>query len=173
MTAIYIKNRLPSPKCQDQTPFEIVNGFRPSVKHMRVFGCRTFVLTPKEKRSKWDPKAREGRFMGYEEVSKAYRVYDIEADQVVISRDVTFDEPTFGFSPTLPQEIVDDTALDVESMNISDEPHPMEFKQIGKRKSRSNSQEQALQRTLPERRGTGFEEASAPDDFETHQAKRR
>uniref|UniRef100_A0AAV1VMW5 Reverse transcriptase Ty1/copia-type domain-containing protein n=1 Tax=Peronospora matthiolae TaxID=2874970 RepID=A0AAV1VMW5_9STRA len=140
---------------------------------MRVFGCRTFVLTPKEKRSKWDPKAREGRFMGYEEVSKAYRVYDIEADQVVISRDVTFDEPTFGFSPTLPQEIVDDTALDIESMNISDEPHPMEFKQIGKRKSRSNSQEQALQRTLPERRGTGFEEASAPDDFETHQAKRR
>uniref|UniRef100_A0AAV1UR66 Integrase catalytic domain-containing protein n=2 Tax=Peronospora matthiolae TaxID=2874970 RepID=A0AAV1UR66_9STRA len=32
MTAIYIKNRLPSPKCQDQTPFEIVNGFRPSEK---------------------------------------------------------------------------------------------------------------------------------------------
>uniref|UniRef100_A0AAV1UXY0 Reverse transcriptase Ty1/copia-type domain-containing protein n=1 Tax=Peronospora matthiolae TaxID=2874970 RepID=A0AAV1UXY0_9STRA len=173
MTAIYIKNRLPSPKCQDQTPFEIVNGFRPSVKHVRVFGCRTFVLTPKEKISKWDPKAREGRFMGYEEVSKAYRVYEIEADQVVISRDVTFDEPTFGFSPTLPQEIVDDTALDIESMNISDEPHPMEFKKTGKRKSRSNSQEQALQRTLPERRGTGFEEASAPDDFETHQAKRR
>uniref|UniRef100_A0AAV1TK40 Retroviral polymerase SH3-like domain-containing protein n=1 Tax=Peronospora matthiolae TaxID=2874970 RepID=A0AAV1TK40_9STRA len=111
--------------------------------------------------------------MGYEEVSKAYRVYDIGADQVVISRDVTFDESTFGFSPMLLQEIVDDTALDIESMNISDEPHPMQFKKIGKRKSRSNSQEQALQRTLPERRGTGFEEASAPDEFETHQAKRR
>ena len=88
MTAIYIKNRLPSSKRQDKTPFEIVNGIRPSVKHMRVFGCRVFVLTPKEKRSKWDPKAREGIFMGYEEVSKAYRVYDIEADRVVISRDV-------------------------------------------------------------------------------------
>uniref|UniRef100_A0AAV1UAN7 Retroviral polymerase SH3-like domain-containing protein n=1 Tax=Peronospora matthiolae TaxID=2874970 RepID=A0AAV1UAN7_9STRA len=173
MAAIYIKNRLPSPKCQDQTPFEIVNGFRPSVKHMRVFGCRTFVLTPKEKRSKWDPKAREGLFMGYEEVSKAYRVYDIEADQVVISRDVTFDESTLGFSPMLPQEIVDDTALDIESMNISDEPHPMQIKQTGKRKSRSNSQEQVLQRTLLERRGTGLEEASAPDDSESHQAKRR
>uniref|UniRef100_A0AAV1TQH0 Retroviral polymerase SH3-like domain-containing protein n=1 Tax=Peronospora matthiolae TaxID=2874970 RepID=A0AAV1TQH0_9STRA len=140
---------------------------------MRVFGCRTFVLTPNEKRSKWDLKAREGLFMRYEEVSKAYRVYDIEADQVVISRDVTFDESTFGFSPTLPQEIVDDTALDIESMNISDEPHPMQFKQTRKRKSRSNSQEQVLRRTLPERRGTGLEEASAPDDFESHQAKRR
>uniref|UniRef100_A0AAV1VG57 Retroviral polymerase SH3-like domain-containing protein n=1 Tax=Peronospora matthiolae TaxID=2874970 RepID=A0AAV1VG57_9STRA len=173
MTAIYIKNRLPSPTCQDQTPFEIVNAFRPSVKHMRVFGCRTFALTPKEKRSKWDPKAREGLLMGYEEVSKAYRVYDIEADQVVISRDATFDESTFGFSPTLPQEMVDDTALYIESMNISDEPHPMQFKQTGKRKIRSNSQEQVLQRTLPERRGTGLEESSAPDDFESHQAKRR
>uniref|UniRef100_A0AAV1UY55 Retroviral polymerase SH3-like domain-containing protein n=1 Tax=Peronospora matthiolae TaxID=2874970 RepID=A0AAV1UY55_9STRA len=162
MTAIYIKNRLPSPKCQDQTPFEIVNGFRPSVKHMRVFGCRTFVLTPKEKRSKWDPKAREGLFMWYEEVSKAYRVYDIEADQVVISRDVTFDESTLGFSPRLPQEIVDDTALDIESMSISDEPHPMQLKQTGKRKSRSNSQEQVLQRTLLERRGTGLEESKCP-----------
>uniref|UniRef100_A0AAV1VDW7 Integrase catalytic domain-containing protein n=1 Tax=Peronospora matthiolae TaxID=2874970 RepID=A0AAV1VDW7_9STRA len=173
MTAIYIKNRLPSPKCQDRTPFEIVNGFRPSVKHMRVFGCRTFVLTPKEKKSKWDPKAREGLFMGYEEVSKAYRVYDIEADQVVISRNVTFDESTLGFSPMLPQEIVDDTALDIESMNISDQPHPMQFKQTGKRKSRSNSQEQVLQQTLLERRGTGLEEASPPDDSESHQAKRR
>uniref|UniRef100_A0AAV1TK72 Integrase catalytic domain-containing protein n=1 Tax=Peronospora matthiolae TaxID=2874970 RepID=A0AAV1TK72_9STRA len=164
MKAIYIKNRLPSPKCQDQTPFEIVNGFRPSVKHMRVFGCRTFVLTPKEKRSKWDPKAREGLFMGYEEVSKAYRVYDIEADQVVISHNATFDESTLGFSPMLPQENVDDTALDIESMIISDEPHPMQFKQNGKRKSRSNSQEQVLQRTLLKSRGAGLEEASTIDD---------
>ncbi|KAG3043677.1 hypothetical protein PI125_g26843 [Phytophthora idaei] len=45
---------------------------------MRVFGCRTYILTPKEKRLKWDPKARAGLFLGYEEVSKAYRLYDIE-----------------------------------------------------------------------------------------------
>ena len=78
MTAIYIKNRLPSPKYHDQTPFEIINKFRLGVKHMRVFGCRAFVLTLKEKRSKWDSKAREGLFIGYEEALKAYRIYDIE-----------------------------------------------------------------------------------------------
>ncbi|POM64564.1 Integrase catalytic core protein [Phytophthora palmivora] len=50
MTAIYIKNRLPSPKSPDKTPFEIVYKSKPSVKHMRVFGCRTYILTPKEKR---------------------------------------------------------------------------------------------------------------------------
>ncbi|KAG2869783.1 hypothetical protein PC114_g27686 [Phytophthora cactorum] len=60
MTAIYVKNRLPSPKIEHKTPFEIVYKSKPSVKHMRVFGCRTYILTPKEKRLKWDPKARTG-----------------------------------------------------------------------------------------------------------------
>ncbi|KAG3006391.1 hypothetical protein PC121_g25435 [Phytophthora cactorum] len=64
MTAIYVKNRLPSPKIEHKS--------KPSVKHMRVFGCRTYILTPKEKRLKWDPKARTGLFLGYEEVSKAW-----------------------------------------------------------------------------------------------------
>ncbi|KAF1332330.1 putative Integrase, partial [Globisporangium splendens] len=96
MTAIYIKNRLPSPKSDTKTPFEMVNKSKPSVKHMRVFGCLAYVLTPKEKRLKWDPKSQPGLFMGYEESSKACRVYDIEGDKVVISRDVNFDEAVIG-----------------------------------------------------------------------------
>ena len=98
MTAIYIKNRLPSPKSDSKTPFEIVNKSKPSVKHMRVFSCLAYVLTPTEKRLKRDPKARPGLFMGYEESSKAYRVYNIEGDKVVISRDVNFDEAVAGGS---------------------------------------------------------------------------
>ena len=77
---------------------------KPSVKHMRVFGCQTYILTPKENRLKWDPKARAGIFLGYEEVSKAYRVYDIEAGQVVVSRDVNFDESTFGLPSPITNE---------------------------------------------------------------------
>ncbi|GMF15362.1 unnamed protein product [Phytophthora fragariaefolia] len=34
MTAIYIKNRLPSPKSPDKTPFEIVYKSNPNVKHL-------------------------------------------------------------------------------------------------------------------------------------------
>ena len=119
MTAIYVKNRLPSPKVAHKTPFEIVYNTKPSVKHMRAFGCQTYVLTPKEKRLKWDPKARAGIFLGYEEVSKAYRVYDIEAGQVVVSRDVNFDESTFGLSLSITDEDADD--LDFESLDLNDE----------------------------------------------------
>ena len=85
MAAIYIKNRLPSPKSETMTPYEMVYDIKPSVKHLRVFGCLAYVLTPKELRRKWYAKARLGLFMGYQESSKAYRVYDIEAGRVVIS----------------------------------------------------------------------------------------
>uniref|UniRef100_A0AAV1U7J4 Uncharacterized protein n=1 Tax=Peronospora matthiolae TaxID=2874970 RepID=A0AAV1U7J4_9STRA len=63
MTAIYIKNRLPSPKIDHKTPFEIVYKSKPGVKRMRVFGCQAYILTPKEKRLKWYTKAREGMLM--------------------------------------------------------------------------------------------------------------
>ncbi|KAG2875237.1 hypothetical protein PC115_g23956 [Phytophthora cactorum] len=162
MTAIYVKNRLPSPKIEHKTPFEIVYKSKPSVKHMRVFGCRTYILTPKEKRLKWDPKARAGIFLGYEEVSKAYRLYDIEAGQVVISRDVNFDESTFGLSPRISDEDVDD--LDVDSLDIDDDgPRQTEYKQTGKRKSRPSDEDEATRRPHTVRHRPGLEEASAPD----------
>src|SRR5687768_3921851 len=39
MTVIYIKNRLPSPKSDTKTSYEIVYKAKPSVKQMRVLGC--------------------------------------------------------------------------------------------------------------------------------------
>ncbi|KAG2879434.1 Retrovirus-related Pol polyprotein from transposon TNT 1-94 [Phytophthora cactorum] len=164
MTAIYVKNRLPSPKIEHKTPFEIVYKSKPSVKHMRVFGCRTYILTPKEKRLKWDPKARAGIFLGYEEVSKAYRLYDIEAGQVVISRDVNFDESAFGLSPPISDEDVDD--LDFDSLDIdtdNDSSRQTEYTQAGKRKSCPSDEDEAARRPRAVRHRPGLEEASAPD----------
>ncbi|GMF41760.1 unnamed protein product [Phytophthora lilii] len=169
MTAIYVKNRLPSPKIPNKTPFEIVYKSKPSVKHMRVLGCRTCILTPKEKRLKWDPKARTGIFLGYEEVSKAYRVYDIEAGQVVISRDVNFDESTSGLSPRISDEDVDDLDFDLLDME-NDGPRQTEYKQAGKRKSRPSDEDEVTRRPRTVRHRPGLEEASAPDDSSSHRA---
>ncbi|KAG6578218.1 Copia protein [Phytophthora cinnamomi] len=160
MTAIYIKNRLPSPKSPDKTPFEIVYKSKPNVKHMRIFGCKAYVLTPKEKRLKWDPKAREGIFMGYEERSKAYRVYDIEAGQVVISRDVTFDESSFDDSKAADGEEVNRLTDVFDDMQVSDDSGTKVFTQAGKRKSRPDNQDRDNVRRP--RRSAGLEEASAP-----------
>uniref|UniRef100_A0AAV1TF83 Integrase catalytic domain-containing protein n=2 Tax=Peronospora matthiolae TaxID=2874970 RepID=A0AAV1TF83_9STRA len=169
MKAIYIKNRLPSPKIDHKTPFEIVYKSKPSVKHMRVFGCRAFILTPREKRLKWDPKAREGIFMGYEEASKAYRVYDIEAGQVVISRDITFDESTFDFSMDRPSDDDEDAQLDLDLLAINeDDVRQTVYKKTGKRKSEARP---GMSRS--DRPRTGLEQASAPEHVSSRHQKRR
>ncbi|KAG2807523.1 Retrovirus-related Pol polyprotein from transposon TNT 1-94 [Phytophthora cactorum] len=138
---------------------------------MRVFGCRTYILTPKEKRLKWDPKAHAGIFLGYEEVSKAYRLYDIEAGQVVISRDVNIDESTFGLSPRISDEDVDDLDFDSLDMDIdNDGSHQTEYTQAGKRKSRPSDEDEAARRPRAVRHRPGLEEASAPNDSSPHRA---
>uniref|UniRef100_H3GC12 Integrase catalytic domain-containing protein n=1 Tax=Phytophthora ramorum TaxID=164328 RepID=H3GC12_PHYRM len=163
MTAIYVKNRLPSPKVEHKTPFEIVYKSKPS----------TYILTPKEKRRKWDPKARAGLFLGYEEVSKAYRLYDIEAGQVVVSRDVNFDELAFGLSTHTSDEDVDDAALDLDALDLDDNdgPHQTSFKQAGKRKYRPSGDDDTARRSRPVRHRAGLEEASAPDVSSSRRAE--
>uniref|UniRef100_A0AAV1VKG7 Reverse transcriptase Ty1/copia-type domain-containing protein n=1 Tax=Peronospora matthiolae TaxID=2874970 RepID=A0AAV1VKG7_9STRA len=136
---------------------------------MRVFGCQAYILTPKEKRLKWDPKARAGLFLGYEEVSKAYRVYDIEAGQVMISRDVNFDESAFGMSMLISDDDVD--GLDFESIDLDDEePRPRHFKQTGKRKAQPSHDNDDASMPRAVRQRPGLEESSAPDDLSSRRA---
>ena len=101
--------------------------------------------------------------MGYEEASKAYRVFDMEAGQVVITRDVNFDESAFGLSPTIPNEVVEGAALDFDLLEIDERPRETDFKLAGKRKDRLRVEEQASRSSSPVRHGAGLEEASAPD----------
>uniref|UniRef100_H3GVG6 Uncharacterized protein n=1 Tax=Phytophthora ramorum TaxID=164328 RepID=H3GVG6_PHYRM len=154
MTAIYVKNRLPSPKVEHKTPFEIVYKSKPSVKHMH-------------------PKARAGLFLGYEEVSKAYRLYDIEAGQVVVSRDVNFDESAFGLSTHISDEDVDDAALDLDALDLDDNDgrRQTSFKQAGKRKSRPSGDDDTARISRPVRHRAGLEEASASDVSSSRRAE--
>ena len=48
----------------------------------------------KEKRTKLDSSEKKGIFVGYYEVSKAFRIYISGFHHIEISRDVTFDEET-------------------------------------------------------------------------------
>src|SRR3984957_14053646 len=76
MTAVYLRNRSPSRSVQRMTPYEAWTGEKPSLSHLKVFGCRAFAHIPDEKRTKLEPKAIECVFVGYSLTSKAYRLYD-------------------------------------------------------------------------------------------------
>eukprot|EP00253_Pinus_taeda_P022311 PITA_22311 len=53
-TACYLVNRLPSSALEDKTPQEVWTGKKPSLSHLRVFGCDAYVNVPKENRTKFD-----------------------------------------------------------------------------------------------------------------------
>ena len=91
-TAIHILNRAPTSALPGKTPFEALTGNKPSCAHLRVFGCQAHVHVPKEHRSKLDSKSVPHIFIGYSNVSKAYRLWDPAARKFTISRDVIFDE---------------------------------------------------------------------------------
>eukprot|EP00253_Pinus_taeda_P035892 PITA_35892 len=47
-TACYLVNRSPSSALEDKTPQEVWPGKKPSLSHLRVFGCDAYVHVPKE-----------------------------------------------------------------------------------------------------------------------------
>ena len=73
---------------------EMFSGKKLEVIHLKIFGCPVFIHIPKEKRNKLDPSGKKGIFVGYYEVSKAFRIYIPGQHHIEISRDVTFDEDT-------------------------------------------------------------------------------
>ena len=91
ITANYIQNRLPIGGC-DKTPYEKWTGNPPNVNHIRTFGCTAYAYVPQQKRQKLDPKSEKLIMVGYSEVSKGYRLLNIETNKITISRDVTFFE---------------------------------------------------------------------------------
>ena len=93
-TAAYIVNRMPDE--DGKSPFYKVFGRHPRIKHMRMFGCRAFVQLERHERSKLDPKARAGIFVGYDASNwRCYRVWDSATRRVRLSVHVSFIEHLF------------------------------------------------------------------------------
>ncbi|RZB68411.1 Retrovirus-related Pol polyprotein from transposon TNT 1-94 [Glycine soja] len=91
-TVVYILNRCPTKSVKDKTPIEAWNGKKPSAKHLRVFGSICYIHIPDVKRHKLEDKTIRGIFLGYSNISKGYRVYNLQTKKLVISRDVEVDE---------------------------------------------------------------------------------
>eukprot|EP00253_Pinus_taeda_P022168 PITA_22168 len=91
-TACYLVNRSPSSALEDKTPQEVWTGKKPSLSHLRVFGCDAYVHVPKEKRTKLDSKSEKCIFIGYKDGLKGYKLWNPVTRKVVYSRDVVFRE---------------------------------------------------------------------------------
>lgn len=92
-TAAYLRNRLPTRANVGQvSPYELWHGRKPSVEHLRIIWSDAYAHVPKSKRSKLAPRAKRLKLIGYHDEKKAYKLWDPVAENIVISRDVVFDE---------------------------------------------------------------------------------
>lgn len=91
-TTVYLLSRIPKKEVKGMTPKQVWSGVKQSVDHFRVFGCVSYAHIPKENRSKLDDKGLKCIFIGYRTENKAYRLYDPIAKNIVISRDLVFNE---------------------------------------------------------------------------------
>jgi hypothetical protein len=90
-TACYISNRIFLCSILHLTSFELHFGHKPSVSHLRSFGCKFFVLKH-ENLDKFESCCSDGILLGYTPHDRSYRVFNLETNTIVESCDVTFDE---------------------------------------------------------------------------------
>ncbi|WVZ92854.1 hypothetical protein U9M48_038890 [Paspalum notatum var. saurae] len=91
-TACYIANRIFLRAFLGKISYELWFGRQPSVKHLRPFGCKCFVLKKAGHMDKFESRCLDGIFLGYSSSSRAFRVSILETRRVKETCEVSFDE---------------------------------------------------------------------------------
>jgi hypothetical protein len=86
--AAYLGNMIPSAE-REHSPFKLYCERKPSLKHIRIFGCKA-----PHQRDKLDEVARLGTFVGYSKMWRAWRVLIDGA--ITESTNIEFDETRKG-----------------------------------------------------------------------------
>ncbi|RVW76960.1 Retrovirus-related Pol polyprotein from transposon TNT 1-94 [Vitis vinifera] len=86
-TAVYILNIVPS-KSIPNTPLELWNGRKPSLRHIRIWGCPAHVL--KGKTGKLEPRSEVCMFVGYPKGTRGGMFYSAQDNKVFVSTNATF-----------------------------------------------------------------------------------
>ena len=91
-TVVFILNRASTKTLKGVMSFEAWYGRKPSVSFLWTFDCIGHVRKTKSVLTKLEDRNTPMVVLGYEEGTKAYRLYDPRGGKVVVSRDVVFDE---------------------------------------------------------------------------------
>jgi hypothetical protein len=73
-TACYLVNRSPSSTLVGKTLHEVWTGKKPSLEHIRLFGCDAYLHVPKENKSKMYKKIEKCIFICYKYGMKGYNI---------------------------------------------------------------------------------------------------
>jgi hypothetical protein len=91
-TTCYVSNRIYLRVYKKKTCYELMHGRTPKVSHFHVLGCKCYILKKGKKLDKFEARSVDGIFFGYASHSRAYRVLNLETNQIVETCEVTFDK---------------------------------------------------------------------------------
>lgn len=88
-TAAYLINRSPASAVDHNVPEQLWLNRNPGYKHLRRFGSIAYVH---QDQGKLKPRALKGVFLGYPQGTKGYKVWLLDEERCVVSRNVVFNE---------------------------------------------------------------------------------
>nr|GEW17429.1 ribonuclease H-like domain, reverse transcriptase, RNA-dependent DNA polymerase [Tanacetum cinerariifolium] len=74
--AIYILNSVPTKVLEDIIPYEAIKRRKPNLENLRVFGCIAYAKVPSQHLIKLDDRSTKMVYLGNEQGSKAFRLFD-------------------------------------------------------------------------------------------------
>ncbi|GKA97218.1 hypothetical protein Tco_0825112 [Tanacetum coccineum] len=89
-------------KRHGKTAYDVFKIQSPDISYFYVFGCPMHIHNHKDHLGKFDEKADDGFFLGYYQVAKAFRVFNIKRQEMEETYHVTFskDDETISQSST-------------------------------------------------------------------------
>ena len=95
LAAAHIRNRIPTSTLNGKTRHEAWYGKKPTIGHIRKWGCKVYRhINKKAGRKKLHKKSMIGFLVGYQG-SNIYRIYHLASKEFKVSRDVIFSEKEF------------------------------------------------------------------------------
>nr|GFB58947.1 retrovirus-related Pol polyprotein from transposon TNT 1-94 [Tanacetum cinerariifolium] len=91
-TACYTQNQSIIILTHGKTPYHIINDRKPSIKHLYIFGCISYLTRDGKNLDKMKEKGDPCILVGYSTQSKGYRVYNKRTRMIVESIHIRFDE---------------------------------------------------------------------------------
>ncbi|GJR61200.1 retrovirus-related pol polyprotein from transposon TNT 1-94 [Tanacetum coccineum] len=91
-TACYTQNRSIIHRRFNKTPYELINGRKPDISFLHVFGALCYPKNDHEDIGKLGAKGDIGFFIGYSADSCAYRVHNRRTKKIMETMNVIFDE---------------------------------------------------------------------------------
>ncbi|GFU91336.1 retrovirus-related Pol polyprotein from transposon TNT 1-94 [Trichonephila clavipes] len=110
-------------KDSNKTPFEKYSGRKPSVLHLKPFGCLAYAGVPKQIRKKFDMRAKMGIMMGYAQRTKGYRIWLIDENKLVETINDDFDRVKDSLTSRLVSKTSTEMPSTSEKPEISSDNH--------------------------------------------------